>query len=284
MFGETHRQQASEVYDLLNEITAGIEGALGIADNLILFGSLVLSLVVCFVGFRIYRIVVALIGFQIGAPIGALLFGLITGEMEGAIVGAIVVGLAAAVIAWRVRRLAIAVLGFAAGFVVLGALVLAASGDGQAGLLGGIIGGILGGIIAVKIDTIVIVISTALTGATPAGGVLAYWLTQAGAVQRMWTDLTALLLSVVLLIGGAVVQFRFIRQEKLSSTVATRGRRLPSGADQPAPRFSQGPRATDESPGPFEQVLELQELLRKGYITREQFEERRRQIYGQTRT
>ncbi|MCB9453453.1 MAG: DUF4203 domain-containing protein [Anaerolineaceae bacterium] len=130
--------------------------------------ALIIGLVSCFFGFRLFRVILVLAGFLGGFWLGVALIG--NGQQTVAIIVGLVGGIIGAIIFYFLYFIGIALSGAVLGaFVVasvLSALNISVNG---LGIIVIIVGAVLGAIVALAINKLMIIISTALSGA---GGVI----------------------------------------------------------------------------------------------------------------
>ena len=124
---------------------------------------LVLSgLLACFAGYRLFRVVLAIYGFILGAAIASSIMG--PGEGTAMIVGAVVGGLAGALLLNLAYFVGVALIGAAAGALLLHAVwARFGTGDPHVALVVGC--AILGAVIATNLQRWVIILATAFGGA-----------------------------------------------------------------------------------------------------------------------
>ena len=125
---------------------------------------LVLSgLLACFAGYRLFRVVLAIYGFILGAAIASSIMG--PGESTAMIVGAVVGGLAGALLLNLAYFVGVALIGAAAGALLLhGLWARFAHGDPHVGLVV-VVCAVLGAVIATNLQRWVIILATAFGGA-----------------------------------------------------------------------------------------------------------------------
>jgi hypothetical protein len=195
--------------------------------------AIVIGLLACFAGYRVFRIVLPILGFLVGLGVGAQLASLLFNEPYLASplswVVAIVVGLVAATIAfvwWYVSvALAIAGLGYAIGF---GAVVGLGGGDTAAVVVGVALGVIFAvAAIVLRIPTGIVIVVSALWGASALlGGTLVLLgriepdQLRNGTVDVVIAD-SPLLLAIWVAVGvvGIVVQWFTTRQREPGDAV-----------------------------------------------------------------
>jgi hypothetical protein len=120
------------------------------------------GLLACFAGYRLFRIVLAIYGFILGAAIASSMMG--PGEGTAMIVGAVVGGLAGALLLNLAYFVGVALIGAAAGALLLHAVwTRFASGDPHVGVV--VLCAILGAVIATNLQRWVIILATAWSGA-----------------------------------------------------------------------------------------------------------------------
>lgn len=177
--------------------------------------ALVLGLVNCFFGYKLFRVMLVIYGFLLGAGAGVFLAGvLLEGEGWIAIAAAVVGGIVGAVLMSALYYVGVFVVGALAGAMFLGAL--GASLDFSMPVLAVIVGAIVTGIVAILLQRAVLIMATAFSGAWVAimGGTAllegsSFTLTNLRWVPPVWQrSYVPLIIWLVLGIGGAVVQFR----------------------------------------------------------------------------
>ena len=120
------------------------------------------GLLACFAGYRLFRVVLAIYGFILGAAIASSVMG--PGEGTAMIVGAVVGGLAGAVLLNLAYFVGVALIGAAAGALLLhGFWARFGTGDPNVGLV--VVCAVLGAVIATNLQRWVIILATASGGA-----------------------------------------------------------------------------------------------------------------------
>ncbi len=173
----------------------------------------VVGLVQCFLGYRIYLLVLAWTGFVIGLFVG---FGVGMAISQGAVwaglLGALIVGIVGASLAVALWYVGLFALGFVCGGGLVGLLVGSVFPDAAPVLA--IIGGLIGGILAIAMMKVMIILMTAYGGAWSAvsGAAMCFgstsvlrWLEDPGGAAGAYAAVGAM--TVVLGTAGAVVQF-----------------------------------------------------------------------------
>lgn len=222
----------------LGELVAALLLPLGIAQ--------------CFFGYRIFKFLLGLSGFIVGAALGAMLAGR-AGALE-VLLSCLALGVVGATLAIWLYFVGI----FLTGAVVGGGLGLllgtGAESEGAALVLG-LLGGIAGGIVALKVQKFVIIFSTAAQGAASivGGAMLATTpdlLTRSPdrLLRALFTD-EALPLGawLLLLIAGIVVQYRTTAK---SRAVSGTGESLPPDTTGAGPHLSIVPRRSEAGASP----------------------------------
>lgn len=127
-----------------------------------------LGLLSCFFGFRLFRVILALLGFLLGFSLGLALFG---GDQQvTAIIVGIILGIVGAAIFYALYFIGVALSGAVLGAFLAVTLMSALNIDINAlGVVLVVVGIILGTVIALAINKLMIILSTALSGA---GGVI----------------------------------------------------------------------------------------------------------------
>jgi hypothetical protein len=190
-------------------------------DTVIGLLAIAIGLLACFAGYRVFRIVLPILGFLVGLGIGAQLAEALFNEPYlGSVLSwviAIVVGLVAATIAfiwWYVSvALAIAGLGYAIGYGVAAGLGVGAT----AAIVTGVAVGVLVAIAAIvlRIPTALVIVVSAFWGASAllGGALVLLGRIEPGQLRHGTVDVviadSLLLLAIWLAIGiaGAVVQW-----------------------------------------------------------------------------
>ena len=167
---------------------------------LLLFGALE-----CFFGYRIFRVITALVGFIVGAAIGGVL-GFFTAQQLGALIGGLVVGILGGLLAFKLYKLGVFVICFFAG-AALGLVLGAAAGDQSMAFAFAGIAGLALGVLGVILTGPLIIISTAIGGGMSCGMSLGTIMSNMG---------LGLLLGVVLSIVGILLQFYMEKKKDTS--------------------------------------------------------------------
>ncbi|UCF04285.1 MAG: TMEM198/TM7SF3 family protein [bacterium] len=125
--------------------------------------SIVFGILVCFWGYRIFRIVLGILGFILGAyVVGALAFHLSGGSYIITFVAGLIGGVIGAVLIGVVYYIGVFVLGALAA-ITFGSFMVAAGGHSMPVVLI-IVLAIIGGVLTVIFQKLVIVLSTAIIG------------------------------------------------------------------------------------------------------------------------
>lgn len=167
---------------------------------LLLFGALE-----CFFGYRIFRIITALVGFIVGGAIGGVL-GFFAAQQIGALIGGLVVGILGGFLAFKLYKLGVFVICFFAG-AALGLVLGAAAGDQSMAFAFAGIAGLALGVLGVLLTGPLIIISTAIGGGMSCGMSLGTIMSNMG---------LGLLLGVVLSIAGILLQFYMEKKKDTS--------------------------------------------------------------------
>jgi hypothetical protein len=120
------------------------------------------GLLACFAGYRLFRVVLAVYGFILGAAIASSVMG--SGEHTAMIVAAVVGGVIGAVLLNLAYFVAVALIGAAAGALLLHTIwAYFASGDPHVAFV--VVCAIAGAVIATNLQRWVIIVATAFGGA-----------------------------------------------------------------------------------------------------------------------
>ncbi len=132
------------------------------ARQLVAAGTVLVGLIHCFFGYRVFKLMIALWGFAVGAVFGGALGFLVSGT-AGAALGAVLGGLLCALLAYVLYLVGVFVLGALAGALLSGLLMTLAGAEPYPPVA--IAAAVLGGIAAVCVQKLVIILGTAFTGA-----------------------------------------------------------------------------------------------------------------------
>src|SRR5215203_5667156 len=120
------------------------------------------DLLACFAGYKLFRIVLAIYGFILGAALASSVMG--PGEQTAMIVGAVIGGLLGAVLLNLAYFVGVALIGATAGALLLhGIWARFATGDPHVGLV--VVCAVVGAVIATNLQRWVIILATASGGA-----------------------------------------------------------------------------------------------------------------------
>lgn len=164
----------------------------------------------CFLGYRLFRILTAIVGFVVGGAIGGVLGYLLMQEV-GAILVGLLIGLLGGFLAFKLYKLGVFVMCFGAGAVIGGALGLMAGGGSMVFAFAGI-AGIALGVLGVILTKPIIIISTAAGGGMGAGMMLGIAIGHNTAL--------GLIFGIVLAIAGILVQFRLEKKPAKNAPAA----------------------------------------------------------------
>jgi len=203
------------------------------AATLVALLSITFGLLNCFFGYRIFRFMLGVYGFLLGALVGAIVAGGVgEGQVWVLIVGAIVGGIVGAALMVLLYLAGVFVVGAIAGIVVANAIGAALGLDMPTLVV--IILAVVVGIVALILQRVVLILATAFSGAWAAVGGGASLLTGQPVslnlfrTSEIWAraDFSLLIVLAVWLalgLAGALVQFR---------TTADKG---PVGPTPPSP-------------------------------------------------
>jgi hypothetical protein len=184
--------------------------------------SIVFGAITCFYGFRIFRIVLAFVGFLIGFGVGTALVG--DNQLVLQIFVGVIAGLIGAGIFYALYFVGVLLAGAAFGALVGTALASVLNASSSTALILLIVGLVVGAILALVLNKLVIVLATAFGGA---GGVvqgLALLLpgvfgsavaTQSGI--SVSTSALGFVVWIVLGVAGVVVQYRQNKNKLVSA-------------------------------------------------------------------
>ena len=156
-----------ELFREIDEASTSIDNAFSVLYAFfVIFGALE-----CFFGYKLFRIMTAIVGFLVGGLIGAMVCAILVGEPAGAFFGFLVFGALGSWLSFKLYKLAIFVLCFLLGGI-LGLGLGLMSGDMEAAPLLIVLLGILLGVLGVVLTKPVIIISSALGGGISIGASL----------------------------------------------------------------------------------------------------------------
>ncbi len=186
------------------EIISYIREALGIVYTIIALVIALDAFLKCFFGYKVFKISLVVNGFIVGGIIGGLLGLIFTGEDFGAFLGFLLMGLVGAFFAKIAFYLAVFFDGFLWAFIIFFILIAVGGGNIPAALTGGFILGIITGLISCFIKKGLLIIKTAIQGAT-----------MLGAVITTYTNLgVGIIAGILFSILGIVVQTAFEKDDK----------------------------------------------------------------------
>lgn len=121
------------------------------------------GLVDCFLGYRVFKVTIGLLGGLAGALVGQFLAQSAGVAAGGQLIGLLLGALVGAGLAFLLYVAAVFLAGF--GFGATLAILLLAHFNQMVALLGACVVGVIGGFVAVKMQRILIILATALLGA-----------------------------------------------------------------------------------------------------------------------
>lgn len=193
-----------ELFDLVDGVKSAYDGVISAYDGVIaaigVIG-LISGAIQCFFGYRIFRVIISVIGFVVGALIGALI-GVAASEVALAVILAIAIGALGAWLALKLYKLGVFIVCFAAG-ALLGAAFGVMAGDAAVAVVLAGLFGIALGVLGVIFTTPVIILITGVGGGMSMGIGLVAMIGGAG-----------LLLGIVFSILGIIVQFHIGKKKK----------------------------------------------------------------------
>lgn len=164
----------------------------------LLAASVVIGLLICFFGLKLVKVLSALVGFVLGAGIGAaagLMFGLNGPAFAGVVLGA---GIVFGVISWFLYKFGV----FLLVFVETAGLILGIGGMEQVPVVvAAVVAGLLLAILAVRFIEPIVIVITGISGGLGAGSSAAQLM---GLAAGTWTGLA---LGLVVAVIGIGVQF-----------------------------------------------------------------------------
>ncbi len=197
--------------------------------TLVTLVSIGLGLLNCFLGYRIFKFMLGVYGFVLGAIAGLVLARLVTDlQGWGLVLPAFIGGVVGAGLMVLLYLVGVFVVGAAAGVLLVSAIGVGLDVTMPTAVV--IIVAVAAGIIALILQKVVIVVSTALSGAWAAvmGGVSLFvgrevslmdLFTRPAVWQRAGVPLLAILLVWLALgIAGAVVQFSTTKEKPVPAT------------------------------------------------------------------
>jgi hypothetical protein len=141
-------------------------------STIVIIGALVaivIGAIACFFGYRVYRVLFAILGFAVGALLGLALAGSLTlapgQEPVVRIILGVLGGIVGASLAWFLNMVFIFLLGAGIGALVGSGIALVANADNTVQLVIIIVLAVVVGIIAVALQKPFIIVATAFSGA-----------------------------------------------------------------------------------------------------------------------
>lgn len=201
----------SEILGTATAANNDIQQLFGIGEGFYFLLTLPVGVLFCFFGYRYFRVLVAVIGFLLGAAIGGI-GSLLSESPDIAWLVGMFFGIAGAMVAWNLRRFGVWMIGAVVGGFLFGSLGLFVIREIPGLWVGGVLGVVVGGVVALRIDTIIIVLFSAYSGSSLLAPALVYFLQQADIIGR-FGDHSGLLILIMIaaFISGVIVQWKYIR-------------------------------------------------------------------------
>jgi hypothetical protein len=201
------------MYDSIGDLQGMLGNLLGVYGGALALASLVIGAIECFFGYRIFKIILGIVGFVAGAALGAMIAAA-TSDTEAVVwLAAVVGGLIGAGLAVGLYFIGIFLLGAVVG-VLLGYALFAAMNSEPVPVVILILA-VIAGIVAVAFQKLMIIGSTAFGGAWSVVSALASFIAPVNPLnpQTLARLNRGLLAGVVvgwlaLGIAGAVVQYK----------------------------------------------------------------------------
>jgi hypothetical protein len=176
--------------------------------------AVLLGLANCFFGYRIFKFLLGVVGFILGAAAGAVLGASIgDGGQLAILLGGLIGGIVGAGLLVALYILGVFLFGASAGAMLLGVIGTALNLELPPVVI--IVGAVIVGIIAVVLQKVVIILATAISGAwTAVVGGSALLAGRVLELDQFWSSLpwgeswVPLIVWFILAIAGAIVQFR----------------------------------------------------------------------------
>ena len=181
--------------------------------------SIVFGIADCFFGYRVFRVVLSILGFIVGASIGLSLVGPSTQTTQ--FVVALVGGLIGAIVINALYFLGIIIAGALLGALLVNLLLAALGVEPNVILL--VIGAIIGGAVALVLNKFTIILSTAFSGAAAIIYGLTLFIPDLGGfdplgalsrAERSEPSLILLIAWIILGIAGVGIQYRASEAEE----------------------------------------------------------------------
>lgn len=193
---------------------------------LVLGATLVFGLLECFLGYRIFKVVVAVVGFMIGGALASGIAHLVTdGNTVAILVAGVVGGIVVSVLMFMLYYVAVFVMGSMLGVMLTASVLTGAGIEVHPALF--LVPALIGGVLALLMQKVVIVVATSFGGASNAVVAAVLLLNREFNVARVLEDPSELLeaagpYNVVLLacwavlgVVGVVVQYRSLSKGKV---------------------------------------------------------------------
>lgn len=133
-------------------------------DGLTAAAAILFGLLCCFWGFRMFRVILGILGFAIGAMlVGQFVYNLTDGGMVLTVIAAIFGGIIGSALVLFVYFIGIFLIGAAAAYLLLNMLASPAGFAGNIAVV--VIVAVIGGILALIFQKFIIIVSTAFIGA-----------------------------------------------------------------------------------------------------------------------
>ena len=199
-------QQLSQFFVSLHELDQSIKNILSVVGGF----TIVIGVLQCFFGYKLFKLWCACIGFLVGGIIGMTLYasGLITGSILIDVIGMIIVislCFVGAFIAYKAYLVGVFIYSFVAAFLV-GFIVMGLITDSMnTGLITGLIAGVAMGVIAVIFQRFWIIAATSVSGGIAIGTSLMMILQNTDSVWNY-------ILPPLFIIAGFIVQHNTVKK------------------------------------------------------------------------
>ncbi|MCX7012224.1 MAG: TMEM198/TM7SF3 family protein [Candidatus Sumerlaeota bacterium] len=200
--------------------------------SLIVACSVAVGVVQCFFGYRVFKLVLALVGFLLGGTLaGACGYALSDGEAAIAVIAGVIGGAIGSALMVALFFVGVFVMGALLGYVL--GMVLSGVGGSSPEPAVLLSLAVIGGIVAIIFQKLMIILTTSFGGSWMVVTGIAYFIGRfnpvdpRGLLQSVGTELYAIILCWLALgIAGLVLQYRFIpltdkeKEEKKNSSQA----------------------------------------------------------------
>ena len=193
------------IFDFINELPSDLSDILELVAMVVVLFNIISGLMYCFFGYKLYRLVILIQGFLVGAVIGAVI-GLFSQSEMGILLCVFCIGALGAFLSWYLFYIGVFLQAFGTGMLIT-IVALVGTGNFDSSIVSAsIMAGIFMGVLACILIKVAIVFLTAFSGAMTLSSTL-------GLMMELESSET-IVLCVVLFTMGFFFQMWMTRKQK----------------------------------------------------------------------